>query len=80
MQTILESRLWQPGTLCPFLSVAAGPVDGIYWCIAVGSYVSPGDPGYHFNEVFAWVPNQVSPENKPTDCTVRMLTLRASLG
>jgi hypothetical protein len=54
-----ESSLRQPGTLGPFLAAAAGPVDGIYWCIAVGSYVSP-DSDYHLNEVFAWVPNQVS--------------------
>eukprot|EP00775_Hariotina_reticulata_P008648 gene8648-8829_t len=32
---------------------AAGPVDGIYWCKAVGSEIE-GAEGSHFNEIFAW--------------------------
>jgi hypothetical protein len=44
----------------PSLAVqrAAGPVDGIYWCVSVGAEI-PGATGRHFNEIFAYVLPQV---------------------
>jgi hypothetical protein len=35
-----------------------GPVNGIYWCMAVGSDIT-GASGSHFNEIFAHVMPEV---------------------